>query len=307
MTGAPTSAPHYALYGEDPLNSGDRAPAFDEFIHCETIASRSSRYDWEISLHSHPNLLQVLFVERGQFEARIGPSSHKLSGPSLIAMPSGTIHAYMFAPDVSGIVATIACDFVEGLPPRDALRQLFARPRLLKPSRQLTESLSIIGAQVLLAGERRDYPSSVAAYHALAEGWLRLATDMGQSADEPGQKQAERFRVLVERDYRTHRPLSAYAEEMGCTQRTLTRQCRLHFGTSPKNVIHQRIIAEARRMLRFTNAGIGEVALDLGFDDPSYFSRFYARMTGRRPSAEKFCTTQGSAARSDHEAIDQIG
>jgi len=44
---------------------------------------------------------------------------------------------------------------------------------------------------------------------------------------------------------------------------------------------------EAHRLLRFTNATGTQVATELGFDDPSYFSRFYQRMTGRRPVEER--------------------
>ena len=56
---------------------------------------------------------------------------------------------------------------------------------------------------------------------------------------------------------------------------------------TPLQIVNRRLLFEARRLLRFTNANCSEVAAELGFEDPSYFSRFYRRMTGHSPSAEK--------------------
>jgi AraC family transcriptional regulator, transcriptional activator of pobA len=56
---------------------------------------------------------------------------------------------------------------------------------------------------------------------------------------------------------------------------------------TPRQVINRRLLFEARRLLRFTNASCSDVAAELGFEDPSYFSRFHRRMTGRSPSAER--------------------
>ena len=56
---------------------------------------------------------------------------------------------------------------------------------------------------------------------------------------------------------------------------------------TPLQFINRRMLFEARRRLRFTNASCAEVAAELGVEDPSYFSRFCLRMTGHRPTLEK--------------------
>jgi AraC family transcriptional activator of pobA len=53
------------------------------------------------------------------------------------------------------------------------------------------------------------------------------------------------------------------------------------------DVVHRRLTLEAQRLLRYTNATAAQVSAELGFDDPSYFSRFYLRMTGRRPAEDR--------------------
>src|SRR5919109_5367735 len=66
-----TALPLFHLYGDPPDDQ-----AFD-FIHIETIASRSSIHDWTIRAHRHGNLFQILLIERGggemTFEAALLP------------------------------------------------------------------------------------------------------------------------------------------------------------------------------------------------------------------------------------------
>ena len=63
----------------------------------------------------------------------------------------------------------------------------------------------------------------------------------------------------------------------------LSRSCRAVAGQSALDLLHERMLLEARRLLAYTDASVAEVAGDLGFDDPSYFSRFFARRAGRSP------------------------
>lgn len=71
------------------------------------------------------------------------------------------------------------------------------------------------------------------------------------------------------------------------TRRTLSRLTAVGLDCSPMEVVHRRLALEARRLLRYTNASAVQVAAELGFDDPSYFSRFYRRMTGVRPGEDR--------------------
>lgn len=95
------------------------------------------------------------------------------------------------------------------------------------------------------------------------------------------------FHRLVEEHYRAQHDLDFYARALGCTKRTLTRLTRDRWGVTPAEYIHRRLASEAKRLLRFTNGSAGAIATELGFSDPSYFSRFYRRMTGRRPGGER--------------------
>ncbi|WP_404478779.1 helix-turn-helix domain-containing protein [Novosphingobium sp. BL-52-GroH] len=56
---------------------------------------------------------------------------------------------------------------------------------------------------------------------------------------------------------------------------------------TPLDVINWRMALEARRLLRYTHASVTQVSEQLGFSDPSHFTRFYFRITGNRPASER--------------------
>lgn len=61
--------------------------------------------------------------------------------------------------------------------------------------------------------------------------------------------------------------------------------CRAVAGTTPGQLIADRIILEAKRALRYSDLPVSDVAYGLGFHDPAYFSRYFLRATGSTPSA----------------------
>ncbi|WP_031298075.1 helix-turn-helix domain-containing protein [Sphingobium lactosutens] len=93
-----------------------------------------------------------------------------------------------------------------------------------------------------------------------------------------------RFRELVDTHYRQQWSLGRYAEALGVTVATLGRACREQFGESPSAIVNARIVREAQRQLAYTSLDIQQIARDLGFADAAYFSRFFRKQSGLKPS-----------------------
>lgn len=87
------------------------------------------------------------------------------------------------------------------------------------------------------------------------------------------------FNVLVEEQFKNLKHVSDYASLMNRSPKTLTNVFSQHASKSPLQVIHDRIILEARRMLIFTDKSAKEIAWELGYEDPSQFSRFFKNNT----------------------------
>ena len=276
------SIPRYALYGED------AASGAAENIHCETIVARSRVYRWEIAPHRHVGLWQLLFLAEGVADVTYGADRSTLAGPMLVVAPAGMVHGFRFNEGADGLVLTMSRHFHDQFGPADPLAHFLTRP--------LVATLDAGGAGRLLALAQpllQSFADAAEAdqhllQRALAESFLRVAlAQLAHPASAPLDTRLRRFQALVDEHFREHWPLARYAAELGCTERTLARLTQAAWQVSPQHFIHRRIVLEARRLLRFSDADCASVADELGFADPSYFSRFYHRMTGQRPSAER--------------------
>ncbi|MNE89947.1 Transcriptional activator NphR [compost metagenome] len=67
-------------------------------------------------------------------------------------------------------------------------------------------------------------------------------------------------------------------------------------GQSALQIIHQRLLLEAKRNLIYTNMTVSQVSDSLGFSDPTYFSRFFRRLGGQSPKAFRTAAGPGTAS-----------
>jgi AraC-like DNA-binding protein len=96
-----------------------------------------------------------------------------------------------------------------------------------------------------------------------------------------------RFVDLVEERFSTTRRVEDYAQLLAISPAHLNHLTRRYLGRAPKALINDRVLLAARRLLAGSDLSIHQIALKLGFEDPSYFSRFFHRVTGFRPTAAR--------------------
>jgi AraC-like DNA-binding protein len=95
---------------------------------------------------------------------------------------------------------------------------------------------------------------------------------------------AEAYASLVERDFRTGKGVAEFAAELGVTPTHLSRVCNVTCGRPAHGLLQDRILFEARRLLRDTPLPVKEVARTLGFTSAAYFTRAFQARTGLTPS-----------------------
>jgi AraC-like DNA-binding protein len=86
-----------------------------------------------------------------------------------------------------------------------------------------------------------------------------------------------RFRQAVERSFRASRSVGHYARDLGITTSHLNESLRLETGLTAGDLIRERLLLEAKRLLLHSELTMAEIGYELGFEDPSYFSRFVRR------------------------------
>lgn len=96
-----------------------------------------------------------------------------------------------------------------------------------------------------------------------------------------------RFKILLQRDYKKEKKVAHYASELNITARRLSEMTEYVLGKTAKSIIIEKVISEFKKALNFTNFTISEISYDLGFSDEGNFSNFVKKHTGKNPSEMK--------------------
>jgi AraC family transcriptional regulator, transcriptional activator of pobA len=281
--------PLFHLYGDPPNER-----AFD-FIHIETIASRSSIHDWTIRAHRHRNLFQILLIERGGGAMTFEAATLSFSAPAAILVPATVAHGFRFEPNVTdGWVVSFTEDAASALAGHAGealtrLRTLAEAPIIAIGDETERARLSTLCVELneehSLA--REGYRLAMRGLLVLiAVGVVRLAASRARTGAvtlHPTDATVAQLRNLVDEFFRTERLLGFYAEKLGMTVDRLNDHVKRSTGITAGHLIRQRVLTEAKRALVFTTQPIHEIAEELAFADPSHFARFFRKATGTTP------------------------
>ncbi len=117
----------------------------------------------------------------------------------------------------------------------------------------------------------------------------RLAKEqyLNPELNEKDLNMVRQFNLLVEINYRKFHAVSAYADLLNKSPKTLSNLFAIYNQQRPLQIIHERIALEARRLLLYTTKSTKEIAYELGFEEVPHFSRFFKNQVGLPPSEFK--------------------
>jgi AraC family transcriptional activator of pobA len=209
---ASSALPLFHLYGDPP---DDRAY---DFIHIETISSRSAVHDWTIHAHRHRNLFQFLLIERGGGDLIWEAATVPFGSPCAVLVPATVAHGFRFVPrETEGWVVSFTEDVASGLGDRSGeglarLRALAVDPVLPLAEAETARLAGLCGSldeERFLA--REGYRLAMRGYLALlAIELVRFAASRARTgavtlrATDPT---IETLRGLIEEHFRKERQL----------------------------------------------------------------------------------------------------
>ena len=91
------------------------------------------------------------------------------------------------------------------------------------------------------------------------------------------------FRDMLEKNYKTKKSVSFYAQQLAVTERRLGQATKNILGKLPKDIINNRITLEAKRLLVHGNNTIKEIAYELGFEEPTNFIKYFRKIVLQTP------------------------
>ena len=115
--------------------------------------------------------------------------------------------------------------------------------------------------------------------------YLAGYTSEGETCSEFSDERIGQLLQLIDQHCCQERKTGFYANRLNLTGKRLNELTRKHLGKTVTGLIHDRIILETHRELAFTTKAVKTIAIEMGYDDPSYFCRFFRRLTGESPAA----------------------
>ena len=255
--------PSFCLYGEAPRD--DDEPT----LHVEPIESRSAPHHWKISPHLHRTLHQMIFVLRGRGVSLAEAATIEYSPPALIIVPAGTVHGFDFEPGTEGFVMSMTDDLLREVSRRDAgIGALFEKFTTLELPGEALRGTDLTQAFRMLTRElTRALPGHSLALEGLLKmilaNVLRLSNPRGESPDATASRYREivmSFRQVIETAFCEGWSLADYAAALRVSQSRLRNACLSVTEQSPMQLVHARILLEAKRQLCYTSKSVSEIA-----------------------------------------------
>lgn len=224
----------------------------------------------------------LLWFTRGQGRITVGGITRGYGAHNAIYIPAGMMHGFDLGAQSSGTAIFFGRDHGLELP-EDPLH---LRIRDVGPQTEL----SAIVENILRETESNRPGKDRAARHHLGLLTVWLERHAETSADETPRLDASRrlaraYADVLEKDFRSGKGVGDFARDLGVTPTHLTRVCHKTCGRSASDLLHDRVLFEARKMLADTKAPVRQVAETLGFTSPAYFTRAFLQRTGKTPTA----------------------
>lgn len=224
----------------------------------------------------------LLWFTKGQGRITIAGATRGYGPNTCVFIPPGTMHGFEVGTQVFGTAVFFGRDSDLTLPDRTHLLRI----RENSAQVELNLILDAIGREQV--SDKPAHDRATQHHLGLLSVWLerqiRNAPPEAPPHPESARRLAAQFTQILERDFREGLGVADFAAALGITPTHLTRVCRLTTGRTAKDIVADRVIFEARRLLLDTKLPVSEVAKSLGFTSAAYFTRAFLHHTGTTPT-----------------------
>ena len=270
-------------------------------VHYETFGCLAQFFGRNTPAHRHHGFFQIHLLVQGGIRLTLDQSVYCGDAPLLIFTPPAVPHSFYSEENTDGHVLTVRQGIVRGwsqmMPGQfpDALMRTAAFVEFGKLSDEnksdFNTLLTIVDVlQHEFYGSKKARSAALLALGQCFFIALSRLLHAGERVSPLHQERGEDLRLflkfcdMIEANFRDHLTLADYAGRLSVTGARLNDICRRMANLPSKEVVHERMLQEARRLLRFSSVQVSEIGYQLGFADPAYFSRFFTKRTGLSPS-----------------------
>ncbi len=269
-----------------------------EFKIYRVQGSRISRKDYphETEMPHKHKYYEMCFFTGGGGEHEIDFITHSIKPPSIHFLRPGQVHLIRRGEAYKGYLVIFSEEFfnlrfqnMEIIPGYPLVSQLENGPILnLSEEQYLQFHQLIINIENEIGDDAPDVEEIIIAYLKifflkLRQNFIKLVSIENEAAGQ-NRKIVYEFNQLVDKYYNQIHHVKDFAELMGESPVQLNRAIKEVTGKTASEIIIERLILEAKRLLIYSDLSNKEVAYKLNYEDPSYFARIFRKKTGCTPS-----------------------
>jgi AraC-like DNA-binding protein len=235
---------------------------------------------WRLEhLHSQPRH-RLYWVTRGQGRVTVNCITRGYGPNTAVYVPAGTQMAIELPSQVQGLELCLPLEGGLQLP-EDAFHLRISN---IEAQSSLTSHLEKIERELAARAPAMD--RALTGYGLLVSAWMQreLSRTEGAILRERTHRLAELFAQKMEAQFRSGRGVADYAASLEVTPTHLSRVCKEAAGRPAHALLVERVLHEARRLLRDTDMSAREIAQTLGFSSAAYFTRAFQQGTTLTPT-----------------------
>ncbi|MDM1292815.1 helix-turn-helix domain-containing protein [Sphingobacterium sp. N143] len=259
-------------------------------IHIDDLKDYVIKHHDMVFPHKH-NFFHFVLFTKGSGSHIIDFNNYEIIPYQIYFMAPGQVHTWNFAGDEEGYVVNFSADYFQSFLLRTDYLDRFSYLQgkiehlIFQLAEQARNQATSILDQILSAKAGKlseDYIRALLLQFLLyIEIWSEKEQQEG--SNPYNHKIFNSFQQLVEQQFKSTRLPSVYADQLFITPNHLNAICKSYIGQSAGEIIRNRIILEAKRLLINKNLNITEIANELQFKDNSYFTKFFKKSTGLTP------------------------
>jgi AraC-like DNA-binding protein len=235
--------------------------------------------------HRH-NYYTVIYVQKGEGRHLIDFQSYPLENNVVFFVSPGQIHQVYPVSRPKGWVITFSKEFLhhnhisEDFIAEINLFQSFEQRPPIHLDETTRQKIDLL-MPLMEEAYKNSMPHQIAALSAYLKLFLVYCNQVcvlarpNTQPNDSGYQLLKSFKDLVTRHFRKFHKTSDYAKMLHISPKYLNQVVKSLIGQTAKEVIQEKIILNAKRELRYTDKPVKEIAFELGFEDPLYFSSFF--------------------------------
>jgi len=258
----------------------DKKNINDFYIH----GLSDDTYELKMPLPSHRQINHsIILVTQGAIIASSGFDSYTVEQSTMIVIPAGQITSLSFmSENIEGYYLHFSDDYLSHT--KVDLSKWLIRP-VIEFANAESEYLTTLLNRMQKLNENEANADIIKLYLATFLAEMEQSSDFRLRTNFPAHERLTmKFKRLLNYNITKDRSVSFYAAKLNVTPNHLNKSVKLSLARSASVLIDEMLILEAKVLMQKNNMSVSEIAFETGFEDVSYFGRFFKKHTGFAPT-----------------------